>query len=62
MSGTTAGGIKTRNKNLAKDPDFYIKMGRTGGLRKVPKGFAKNHDLAVKAGKKGGSSKKVFTN
>lgn len=31
MSGTRAGGIKARERNLAKDPDFYRRIGRKGG-------------------------------
>lgn len=31
MSGTRAGGIKARERNLAKDPDFYRRIGCKGG-------------------------------
>ena len=62
MSGTSVGGIKTKNANLARDPDFYARIGKLGGSRRVPKGFGKNRELARIAGKKGGSSKSVFTN
>lgn len=33
-------GKNTRDTLLAKDPDFYKKIGRLGGKAKVPKGFA----------------------
>ena len=59
MSGSRAGGLKARDKNIEKDPDFYKKLGRLGGSVKVPKGFAKNRELAVKAGRKAGSIGRV---
>ena len=40
MSNTTAGGKKVAETNLAKDPDYYKKLGALGGRAKVPKGFA----------------------
>ena len=41
MSGNRTGGIKAREKNLAKDPNFYSTIGKSGGLRTgVAKGFA----------------------
>lgn len=40
MAGTHEGGIKTRDKNLAIDPDHYRKMGRLGGKKTGRKGFA----------------------
>lgn len=58
MSGTVKGGIKTREHHMAKDPDWYKKIGRLGGLRKVPKGFAKNKELASVYGKLGGHKSK----
>lgn len=54
MAGTKAGGMKARDKNLAKDPDFYRNIGRRGGSAKVPKGFALNPELARTAAAKGG--------
>ena len=54
MPGTRSGGLKARNKNLEKDPDFYKELGRLGGLVKAPKGFAKDRELAKNAGKIGG--------
>ena len=30
MAGTKAGGLKAAQKNLARDPDFYAKIGRKG--------------------------------
>jgi general stress protein YciG len=31
MAGTQAGGKKAAAKNLAKDPNFYAKIGAKGG-------------------------------
>jgi general stress protein YciG len=56
MAGTKTGGIKARDKNLKKNPNFYREIGRLGGLKSdKPKGFALNRELARKAGAKGGS-------
>lgn len=54
MAGNHAGGIKARDKNLAKDPDWYRKMGAIGGRALVPKGFASDRGRAMEAGRKGG--------
>lgn len=53
------GGKKAAAKNLAKDPDFYKKIGKLGGSvrgddLKVPKGFARDREAARRAGKIGG--------
>lgn len=54
MSGTRIGGAKAAKKNLARDPDFYRKIGSLGGRAKGHKGFATNIELAKRAGAKGG--------
>lgn len=57
MSGHKAGGIKARDKNLAKDPDHYKKIGSKGGSAKhtSPRGFAAmNRKRVMAAGRKGG--------
>ena len=54
MSGTKAGGLKAAQKNLARDPDFYAKIGRKGGKNGRTGGFAANPALARIAGAKGG--------
>lgn len=59
MAGTKEGGIKTRNANLAKNPDYYKIIGSKGGKKTMkqgaaPKGFAANPELARLAGSKGG--------
>lgn len=59
MSGTRAGGLKAKEKNLAKDPDFYSKIGKKSQAAweengRRPRGFAFNRDLARLAGAKGG--------
>lgn len=59
MPGTREGGLKARDKNLAKDPDFYKKIAlkaqesweRNG---RKPRGFAADRELASLAGQKGG--------
>ena len=40
MAGTLAGGAKARDKNLARDPDFYKKIGAKGGRNSDTGGFA----------------------
>ena len=54
MAGTHAGGKLTAQKNLAKDPDFYKKIGAIGGRNGNTGGFAANPELARIAGAKGG--------
>lgn len=55
MSGSRAGGLKARDKNLAADKDFYKKIGHRGGLARVSKGFGANPELARVAGRIGGA-------
>lgn len=54
MAGTKLGAVKARDKNLAKDPDWYRKIGSVGGRACVSKGFGTNPELAREAGRKGG--------
>ncbi|MCJ0950370.1 MULTISPECIES: general stress protein [Rhodococcus] len=54
MSGTKAGGLKARDRNLSKDPDFYKKIGAIGGRLGTTGGFAADRKLARIAGAKGG--------
>ncbi len=54
MAGTIPGGRKAAAKNLAKDPDFYAKIGARGGKNGHTGGFAANPNLARIAGAKGG--------
>ena len=54
MAGTKIGGMKAAKKNLAKDPNFYAKIGRKGGQNGHTGGFAANPALARIAGAKGG--------
>ena len=54
MAGTIAGGKKAAAKNLAKDPNFYAKIGAKGGRNGRTGGFAANPELARIAGRKGG--------
>lgn len=54
MAGTVAGGRKAAQKNLAKDPNFYAKIGAKGGQAGHTGGFAANPELARIAGAKGG--------
>lgn len=58
MSGTITGGVKARDKNLAKDPEFYRRIGALGGAAGrgpgCTKGFAGDRELARRAGRLGG--------
>jgi general stress protein YciG len=54
MTGTKAGGMLAAKKNLAKDPNFYAKIGAKGGRNGHTGGFAANPNLARIAGAKGG--------
>lgn len=54
MAGTITGGRKARDKNLARDPEFYSKIGKIGGQNGTTGGFAANRELARIAGAKGG--------
>ncbi len=54
MAGTKEGGKKAAAKNLAKDPNFYAKIGAKGGKNGRTGGFAANPALARIAGAKGG--------
>lgn len=62
MSGTLAGGRKAAQKNLAKDPDFYRKLGRRGGSNgrgpNYQGGFAHPDADPSKAGRRGGRPRK----
>lgn len=40
MAGTKAGGLKARDANLAKNPNFYSDIGRIGGSNSTGGGFA----------------------
>lgn len=54
MAGTKAGGKLAAQKNLARDPLFYAKIGAKGGRNGRTGGFAANPELARIAGRKGG--------
>jgi len=54
MAGTLTGGKKAAVANLARDPDFYAKIGAKGGRNGTTGGFAANPELARVAGAKGG--------
>lgn len=54
MAGTKAGGKLAAQKNLARDPLFYAKIGQKGGRNGRTGGFAANPELARIAGRKGG--------
>lgn len=54
MAGTIVGGKKAAAKNLAKDPNFYKKIGAKGGKNGNTGGFAANPELARRAGALGG--------
>lgn len=52
------GGAKIAKKLLARDPDFYRRIGAKGGRggTGTGKGFAANPELASTAGAKGGKT------
>lgn len=63
MSGTVAGGLKTAQKNLARNPNHYKEIGARGGKRGRTGGFASQkvgedgltgQERARLAGKRGG--------
>lgn len=58
MSGTKEGGNKAKLKNLAKDPDFYKKIGIIGGKNGKTGGFyyswINGLNWQIEAGRKGG--------
>lgn len=72
MAGTREGGKKAAAKNLAKDPDFYGKIGSMGGRKSKTGGFASKkvgkdgltgQERARIAGAKGGAaSRRVRAN
>jgi general stress protein YciG len=57
MAGNRAGGLKTREKNLARNPDYYREMGRMGGsVKGTQGGFASmTPEQRSEAGRKGGT-------
>lgn len=56
MAGTKAGGVRTRETNLARDPDFYKKIGAKGGGVSHPETryFRKHPEVARVVGSIGG--------
>jgi hypothetical protein len=61
MAGTKIGGLKAREKNLAKDSDFYRKIGAVGGKNGKTGGFGqgeKGRERARIYGRKGGLVKR----
>lgn len=62
MAGTYEGGIRARDTNLKKDPNFYKKVGKLGGStpKTRPSGFAYlksigREDLIQQYGRRGGA-------
>lgn len=56
MPQTPEGSKKARATLLAKDPDYFKKLGKLGGKAKVPKGFAKmDKDRLSEVSSRGGS-------
>nr|DAM37582.1 MAG TPA: Small hydrophilic plant seed protein [Caudoviricetes sp.] len=63
MAGNHTGGLKARDANLKRNPNFYRDIGRIGGKRGKTGGFASEaigddgltgRERAKVAGKKGG--------
>lgn len=63
MAGTIEGGLITAQKNKAKDPDFYVKLGRKSQEAWVkngrkPRGFSvMDKEKLKEAGRRGGSAR-----
>lgn len=54
MAGTSQGSKLAVQKNLAKDPDYYRKLGASGGRASNTGGFAEDKVRARTAGAMGG--------
>lgn len=59
MAGNRIGGIKARDKNLAKNPNHYKEIGKLSQASwekngRKPRGFAANPELAARVGAIGG--------
>ncbi len=58
MAGNASGGKKAAQKNLARDPDFYKKIGAKGGKNGHEGGFyysmVNGLTTHIEAGRKGG--------
>jgi len=61
LSGTRAGGLAARDANLAKDPDFYRRVGKKGGQVKhrETRYFYLHRGIARIAGKRGGTKSRI---
>lgn len=57
ISGTRKGGLTTKAKMLALDPDYYKKLGAKGGKAHNKGGF-NDRELARRAGALGGRQSK----
>lgn len=55
MAGTRSGGIKSRDKILRDNPNFYKEIGTIGGKKSTKGGFAASPERARWAGKIGGT-------
>lgn len=68
MAGTKQGALRAREKNLAKNPNFYRDIGSKGGLRTHasgarPKGFAAmTPEKRIAAGARGGAASRKGRN
>lgn len=71
MAGNETGGLKTRQKMLERDPDFYKRIGQLGGKASKGGGFAAEgrgkdgltgKERASLAGKVGGKAPKKKRN
>lgn len=61
MAGTKEGGKKVADIVKARDPDYYVNLGRKGGSAPwtLPKGFAAmSREKRMEAGSKGGKISK----
>lgn len=53
MAGTREGALKTRERILAKDPEYYKKLAKAGGAASTSRPFRDIPKLAGLAGAKG---------
>lgn len=59
MAGTIEGGRKAAARNIAREPNFYSRIGSLGGKNGNTGGFAANRELARIAGAKGGRKSRL---
>lgn len=56
MGGTRLGGLKAKKKILARDPDYFKKIGAKGGHMSKGGKFATDRKFAAEMGRRGGTA------